>query len=260
MNNLQPEMRSVKFPALMHSFTSDKFLTYKEEDAFLLYFVIGKEAQNVWKWGKVTTTPALLAQQLSLKKDKYDNTKSAIDALNALEEKGWINISYDEDILRSNTLIVIEICEIDEDFTNGEDTIYNGFIDVTQDMFESCNSVGRLFRAVIFAKWHSQKYEGKKISHNEWKNAMGTTEPITVKLTNQLYDQNLVDRNILSKRIRATNSEVYHLHLNGAFYGSGSYSHISSLLKDYVCASDMYGKARCKIEIINISKEKGEQA
>lgn len=193
----------VGFPMKMNAFAHEGlFVTQKDENAFILFFLLGKMSLNYWTWGSVETTVVTLSKQLPIKTKESDNRKEIKRLLLSLHNKGWIKVTLDEESFEYDTLITITMVDLDSshvmDVVGSDNYKHTGWLKVTQEMFDACKGNARHFRAMIYAEWRmfrGQENEGEyRISLNEWENAMDVSHTTAVKLVKELDELNLVDK------------------------------------------------------------------
>lgn len=94
----ETQEKYVGFPMKMNAYAHEGlFIMQKDEDAFLLYFILGKLSQNYWTWGSLETTVVTLSKQLRIKNKESDNRKEIKRLLLVLHDRGWIKITFDEE-------------------------------------------------------------------------------------------------------------------------------------------------------------------
>ncbi|WP_419872915.1 hypothetical protein [Candidatus Pristimantibacillus sp. PTI5] len=193
----------VGFPMKMNAYAHEGlFIMQKDENAFILYFLLGKISQNYWTWGTVETTVVTLSKQCLIKTKDSDNRKEVKRLLLSLYDKGWIKITFDEESFEYDTLITITMVDLDSphimDVVLSDNYKHTGWLKVTQEMFDACKGNARHFRAMIYAEWRmfrGQENEGTyRISGDEWKKAMGISKATAVKLVKELDELNIVDK------------------------------------------------------------------
>jgi len=202
----EPETKQEKyvgFPMKMNAFAHEGlFITQKDENAFLLYFILGKMSQNYWVWGSLETTVVTLGKQLRIKNKESDNRNEIRRLLLVLHDRGWIKITFDEESFEYDTLLTIFMVDLESphvmESVGSENYKHLGYQKVTQVMFDACKGNSRHFRAMIYAEWRmfrGQENEGKyRISLDEWEKAMDICHATAVKLVSQLDELNLVDK------------------------------------------------------------------
>ncbi|ANY68759.1 hypothetical protein BBD42_21535 [Paenibacillus sp. BIHB 4019] len=202
----EPEKKQEKyvgFPMKMNAYGhKELFIVQKDENAFILYFILGKMTQNYWTWGSFETTVVTLSKQFSIKKKESDNRKEIKRLLLVLHEKGWFKIMFDEQSFEYDTLLNISMVDLDSpqvmSVVESENFKHTGYLKVTQEMFDSCKWNARHFRGLIYAEWRmmrGQENEGKyRISGSEWQKAMGISKLTQINLVKELDELNLVDK------------------------------------------------------------------
>jgi hypothetical protein len=178
------------------------FIVQKDENAFILYFLLGKMSQNYWTRGRVETTVVTLSKQCTIKTKESDNRKEIKRLLLSLHYKGWIMITYDEKSFEYDTLITITMVDLDSphvmDVVLSDNYKHTGWQKVTQEMFDACKGNAKHFRAMIYAEWRmfrGQENEGTyRISGGEWESVMDISKVTASKLVKELDKLNLVDK------------------------------------------------------------------
>ncbi|WP_339319342.1 hypothetical protein [Paenibacillus sp. FSL R10-2734] len=203
--NKGPEIKQeqyVGFPMKMNAYAHEGlFVVQKDENAFMLYFILGKMSQNYWTWGRFETTVVTLSKQFQIKTKESDNRKEIRRLLMILNDKGWIKITFDEESFEYDTLLTIYMVDLNSplvmDSVDSDNFKHLGYQKVTQEMFDACKGNSRHFRAMIYAEWRmfrDQENEGKyRISLGEWEKTMNISHATAVKLIKELDELNLVD-------------------------------------------------------------------
>ncbi|MEK4355126.1 hypothetical protein MKX41_30520 [Paenibacillus sp. FSL R5-0475] len=194
----------VGFPMKMNAYAHEGlFVVQKDENAFILYFILGKMSQNYWTWGSFETTVVTLSKQFPIKTKESDNRKEIKRLLLVLHDRSWIKITFDEESFEYDTLLTISMVDLDSshvlDEVLSDNYKHRGYQKVTQEMFDACKNNARHFRAMIYAEWRMFRdhddFEGKyRISLDEWEKAMGVSHATAVKLIKELDELNLVDK------------------------------------------------------------------
>ncbi|MFD7523855.1 hypothetical protein [Paenibacillus chitinolyticus] len=196
----EPEIQKEKyvgFPMKMNAYThKDLFVMQKDENAFILYFLLGKMSQNYWTWGSFETTVVTLSKQFRIKTKEHDNKKEIRRLLLSMHDKGWIKITFDDDLFEYDTLLTITMVDLDSphvmDAVWSDNYKHLGWLKVTQEMFDACKGNARHFRAMIYAEWrHGIEYA---ISGHEWQKVMDISKKTQVNLVKELDVLNLVDK------------------------------------------------------------------
>jgi predicted transcriptional regulator len=195
--------RYVGFPMKMNAYAYENlFIMQKDENAFILYFILGVMSQNHWTWGSLETTVVTLSKQLPIKTKESDNRKEIKRLLTVLDDKGWLKITFDEKSFEYDTLLTITMVDLDSpqvmDVVESDNYKHTGWLKVTQEMFDACKDNARHFRAMIYAEWRmfrGQENEGTyRISLDEWEKTMDISHATAVKLVKELDELNLVDK------------------------------------------------------------------
>lgn len=195
----------VGFPMKMNAYAHEGlFIMRKDENAFILYFLLGKQSQNYWNWGSVETTVVTLSKQFPIKTKEHDNKKEIRRLLLMLHDKGWIKITFDEESFEYDTLLTISMVDLDSEYVmevvHSDNYKHTGWLKVTQEMFDACEGNSRYLRAMIYAEWRmfrGQENEGTYcISLDEWEKTMDVSHATAVKLVKELDELNLVDKQV----------------------------------------------------------------
>ncbi|OMD81163.1 MULTISPECIES: hypothetical protein [Paenibacillus] len=204
--NKEPETKQeqyVGFPMKMNAYAHEGlFVVQKDENAFMLYFILGKMSQNYWTWGSFETTVVTLSKQFQIKTKESDNRKEIRRLLMVLNDKGWIKITFDEESFEYDTLLTIYMVDLKSplvmDSVDSDNFKHLGYQKVTQEMFDACKGDSRHFRAMIYAEWRmfrDKENEGTyRISLGEWEKTMNISHATAVKLIKELDELNLVDK------------------------------------------------------------------
>lgn len=193
----------VGFPMKMNAYAHEGlFVVQKDENAFILYFLLGVMTQNYWTWGRMETTIITLSKQFPIKTKESDNRNEIRRLLLVLHDRGWMKITFDEKSLKYDTLITITMVDLDSprvmDVVLSDNYKHTGWLMVTQEMFDACKGNARHFRAMIYAEWRmfrGQDNEGKyRISLDEWEKTMDISHATAVKLVKELDELNLVNK------------------------------------------------------------------
>lgn len=197
------EPKFVGFPIKMYAFEHEGlFVVQKDENAFMLYFLLGVQSQNYWNWGRLETTVVTLSKQLPLKNKESDNRKEIRRLLQVLHNKSWIKINMNDDSLEYDSLLTINMVDLGSpyvmDVVCSQNYKHTGWLKVTQEMFDACRGNARHLRAMVYAEWRmfrNQENEGEyRISLNEWEKVMGISHATAVKLVKELNDLDLVHK------------------------------------------------------------------
>ncbi|MEO3946156.1 hypothetical protein [Gorillibacterium sp. CAU 1737] len=193
----------IGFPMKMNAYAHEGlFIMQKDEDAFLLYFILGKLSQNYWTWGSLETTVVTLSKQLRIKNKESDNRNEIKRLLLVLHDRGWIKITFDEESFKYDTLLTISMVDLDSPHVMesvGSDN-YNhlGWVKVKQEMYDACNGNARHFRAMIYTEWRffrGQENQGKyRTSLDEWEKVLDISHVTAVKLFEKLDELKLLDK------------------------------------------------------------------
>lgn len=194
----------VGVPMKMNAYAHEGLFVMKnDENAFILYFLLGKMSQNYWAWGSVETTVVTLSKQYPIKTKESDNRKEIQRLLLVLHDREWIKITFDEESFMYDTLITITMVDIESphvmDVVCSDKYKHTGWLKVTQEMFDACKGNARHFRAMIYAEWRmfrgQAEFEGTyRISLDEWEKTMDISHATAVKLVKELDELNLVDK------------------------------------------------------------------
>jgi hypothetical protein len=202
----EPQVKQEKyvgFPMKMNAYAYEGlFVVQKDENAFTLYFILGKMSQNYWTWGSFETTVVTLSKQFPIKTKESDNRKEIKRLLLVLHDRSWIKITFDEESFEYDTLLTISMVDLNSshvlDDVLSDNYKHTGYQKVTQEMFDACKGNARHFRAMIYAEWRmfrDQENEGTyRISLGEWEKTMNISHATAVKLIKELDELNLVDK------------------------------------------------------------------
>lgn len=192
----------VAMPIKMFAYGHDMFITKKDEDAFLLYYIVDKMTKNLHTWGEVETNIVLLSKLLPMKTKETDNRKEVKRLLLSLHEKGWIKIFHDETSMEYDTLLTIRTMDLDNtmftEVVQSDNYKHSGWVAVNEDMFKACKGNARHLRMMIYAEWRmfrGKDFEGNySITHGEWTKVLDISKQVSIELAKEVSELNLVDK------------------------------------------------------------------
>ncbi|MGD0030618.1 hypothetical protein SLT67_04595 [Paenibacillus illinoisensis] len=196
------------FPMLMSAFDQKEFFIPKDDVyAYVIYYVLSMQSHHSYWWGTVETTVVTLSKQVQIKtkvnkKKESDNKREIKRLLLSLHEKGYINIKYKEDNFEYDTLLTIKIPDangidakkVASSYLKKKDKVlkHQGWVGITERMFEACNGNPWYLRILIYSEWRKQI--DYRISFEEWACVLGSSENTAAKYLNEADELNLIDK------------------------------------------------------------------
>ncbi|WDQ30452.1 hypothetical protein PTQ21_18615 [Paenibacillus marchantiae] len=196
------------FPMLMSAFDKKELFIPKEDIyAYVIYYMLSMQSQHSHWWGTVETTVVTLSKQVPIKtkvnkKKESDNRKEIKHLLLSLNEKGYIEMEYNEDTLEYDTLLTIKIPDanginakkVAESYLPKKTKVikHQGWVGVSEEMFKSCNGNPWFLRILIYSEW--RKGIDYRISFEEWACVLGSSENTAAKYLNEANELNLIDK------------------------------------------------------------------
>lgn len=193
----------VGMPIKMFAFGHEGlFVTKKDENAFILYYLLDTMTRNIYTWGSVETSVSLLSKKLPIKTKESDNRAEIKRLLLSLFNKGFIKIYFDEESFENDTLLTIRMLELDDAHIMGvvdsDKYKHTGWVAVTEEMFKACKGNARHLRMMIYTEWRmfrGQQNEGTyRISYGEWERVLDISHPTAVSLIKEVEKLNLIDK------------------------------------------------------------------
>ncbi|WP_248548427.1 hypothetical protein [Paenibacillus odorifer] len=191
----------IGMPIKMFAYEHDElFITKKDENAFILYYILNVMACNLYTWGEVETSISLLSKKLPIKNKESDNRAEIKRLLLSLSNKGFIRLFYDDEQLNYDTLLTVRMLSLDDphimDMVTSDNYKHVGWVRVTEEMFRACKGDARHFRVLIYMEWRmfrGQDNEGTYcISYGEWEKVLDISHPTAVNLIKEMVDLNLM--------------------------------------------------------------------
>lgn len=173
----------VMYPVRFFSYENPGFIDKNETDAMLVFFILGK-LSNFHERTRSFVNVSLLDGLLRLDpKSPTRSRKRIVTALEVLEQKGYITMKYDSnERICSAPLIEVQVIDKQESSLSGASK-YDGFVKVTEELFELANGDGKLLKILVYTLWRQNI--DYSISFKEWSKVLGVSEKTARNLIKQ---------------------------------------------------------------------------
>lgn len=214
-NDNQKKEKFVGFPNKMNAFDhKGLFIVKKDVNAFLVYYELGRLAQNMWEYGTCEVTVSMLNKLVKAKPREKENKKEIKRLLQVLQDLNWITIEYTEDEFDYDTLLKVTTTYDLENDKRIHDQVksgsfnFKGWTGATQEMYEACKGNAEHFRMLLHIKWRSNLDIKYIIHQEEWMKVLDASKNTVTTLTNKLDELGLAEK--IKGKLRTDNGQIKH--------------------------------------------------